>query len=253
MISAFALSFSHAARPVLDGVHVAPGPHEIVGVIGPDGSGKSTLLRILSRALAPRTGVVSLDELALAVLGPAEVARQALTTGRSMPAELPYAAEDLVLASRSRHPSMLEHHTPADRALARTALREAGGAHLATRPFTSLSAGERQRVLVARAVARQAPNILLDEPDPLDTRHQAEILDLVARLGLATVAVLCDPDLALRTCHRVVLLDAGRIVASGPAREILRPLPAVHGIDAPWHLARPALPSPGLDATTVAV
>jgi iron complex transport system ATP-binding protein len=191
---------------VLDGVGLNAGPGEVVGLIGPNGSGKTTLLRVLYAALRPRAGFVSIDDDPVA---------------------------EMVLLGRSPHPSAFQRYTAADHRTAATGLRRVGVRQLADRAFGTLSGGEKQRVLVARALAQESDHLLLDEPaNHLDIRYQHEILGLVRALAVTTVVVLHDLNLAARYCDHLVLLDRGAIARAGSTDQVLTPevLEPVYGI-----------------------
>lgn len=141
----------------------------------------------------------------------------------------------MVLLGRLPHLRSFARTGHDDHVAAADALQRVGAEHLARRPFSGLSGGERQRVLIARAVAQQGTHLLLDEPtNHLDIRYQHEVLDLMRRLGVTTVVVLHDLNLAARYCDRLVLLDHGRVAGTGTPQEVLEPelIRHVYGIDA---------------------
>jgi len=198
---------------------------EIVGLLGPNGAGKSTLVRVLSGVLGPYRGTIALDGDELAALPRRAVARRLAVVPQESPADLPYTALETVLLGRHPHLAGLAFESDADLEVARAALARLGAAELAERPLGELSAGERQRVAAARALAQETPLLLLDEPTSfLDLRFQVELFDLLrelAREGRAIVAVLHDLNLAAEYCDRVVLLERGRVAAAGPTAETL--------------------------------
>ncbi|WP_300006831.1 ABC transporter ATP-binding protein [Pseudonocardia sp.] len=224
MITASDVGFAYDGTPVLAGVELTAAQGGVLGLIGPNGSGKTTLLRILYTALAPRTGAVLLDGEPVASLPGREMARRVAVVAQENPPELPISVAEMVLLGRSPHRSALQPFTGPDHAIAATALRRVGMREYAERPFVMLSGGEKQRVLIARALAQQARHLLLDEPtNHLDIRYQHEVLGLVATLGITTVVVLHDLNLAARYCDRLVLLHRGTVAAAGPADEVLTP------------------------------
>jgi iron complex transport system ATP-binding protein len=224
MINAYDISFAYGDTLVLDGVELRAGPGRVLGLIGPNGSGKTTLLRTLYAALTPRAGLVRLDDTPLHQLTRRELARRLSVVAQEGSGDLPLTVADVVLLGRAPHLSTFQRHKPEDYRIAAVALTRVGARHLARRVFSGLSGGEKQRVLIARALAQQADHILLDEPtNHLDIRYQHEVLQLVRSLDVTTVVVLHDLNLAARYCHELVLLDGGRIVTAGTPEEVLQP------------------------------
>lgn len=233
MIAASKVSVSFGSEPVLDQVDLTAGSGEMVGLIGPNGSGKTTLLHTLYGALQPGAGLVMLDGRPLAELRPAEVALRIGVVTQVGEGWIPITVGEMVLLGRSPRMSTWQRYTSADRRVANSALARVGVRHLAERPISDLSGGELQRVLIARALTQEADYLLLDEPtNHLDVRFQHEILRLVRSLDVTTVVVLHDLNLAARYCERLVLLDQGRVVSSGPTSQVLAPrvLEPVYGI-----------------------
>ncbi|PSL08214.1 iron complex transport system ATP-binding protein [Haloactinopolyspora alba] len=224
MITAENVSFAYDDAVVLNGVRVTAAPGRVVGLIGPNGSGKTTLLRTLYASLEPRAGLVSLDHAPIGSYTPREVARRLAVVVQEGSGELPLTVSELVLLGRAPHLSTFQRQSREDYAIAAAALSRVGTRHLAERVFSGLSGGEKQRVLIARALAQQADHLLLDEPtNHLDIRYQHEVLQLVRALDVATVIVLHDLNLAARYCDELVLLDGGTVAAAGTPDEVLRP------------------------------
>jgi iron complex transport system ATP-binding protein len=224
VITAEDVSFAYDGTLVLEGVGVSVRPGEVVGLIGPNGSGKTTLLRTLYGALSPRAGLVSVDETSVGDLSPREVALRLSVVVQEGASELPITVAEMVLLGRSPHLSLFQQPSGDDYRIAAAALRRVDARHLADRVFASLSGGEKQRVLIARAVAQGTDHLLLDEPtNHLDIRYQHEVLQLVRTLEATTVVVLHDLNLAARYCDRLVLLDHGRVVCTGPSHQVLVP------------------------------
>jgi iron complex transport system ATP-binding protein len=211
---------------------------ERVAVIGPNGAGKSTLLRVVAGLLRPAAGTVELGGVRLDRLDRLAVARR-LAVVPQLPT-LPFATsvEEVVALGRLPHEHPVRGMRPGDRAAVAAAIDRVGVGHLLGRDARELSLGERQLVLLAMAVAQDAPVLVLDEPTVhLDLRHQVEVMELVGDLntrdGTTILAVLHDIRLAAHFFPRLVLLDRGRIVADGPPAEVLTPerIREVFGVD----------------------
>ena len=235
-------------RAVLDGVDLSVAPGEVVGVLGRNGAGKTTLLRVACGALAPDTGRVLLDGRALVSLERRERARSIALVPQDTQVPFPFSVAELVLMGRTPHLAWLGFESAHDLDVARAALDRMGIAALADRSVLTLSGGERQLVMVARALAQEPRLLLLDEPTAfLDLRHRLEVLTVVRELaaaGTSALVVSHDLGVAARFCDRLVLLGDGRILANGPPRAVLTPdlLRAAFGIEAELGFASDGVP-----------
>ena len=224
MIGAENLTVRRGGRLVLDKVSLAADRNATIGIIGPNGAGKTTLLLALFRALSIDGGVVRLDDEDVTALTRRDIARRVAVVGQNDPTALPLPVRDAVALGRLPHRSLLRYGDDADTAIVEDALARVGALDLADRLVTELSGGERQRVLLARAIAQKAGHLLLDEPtNHLDIHHQFLLLDLVREVQATTIVVLHDLNLASQVCTELVLLDRGRLVASGPTAQVLDP------------------------------
>ncbi|MEV0616401.1 ABC transporter ATP-binding protein [Nonomuraea sp. NPDC050404] len=204
---------------------------EFVGLVGPNGCGKSTLLRTVYRALRPAAGLIAVDGDDVHRLPAREAARRTAVVAQETPADLDFTVAEIVLMGRTPY----KPDAVADEKLCGLALDRVGLAGAADRIFATLSGGEKQRVLLARALAQQTRLLLLDEPTShLDIRHQLELLHLVREQGIATLAVLHDLNQAAAFCDRLYVMNAGRIVAGGPPEQVLTPdlISEVYGVRA---------------------
>jgi iron complex transport system ATP-binding protein len=225
-------------RRVLHDITLSIDAGERVALIGPNGAGKSTLLAVATGLLRPEAGRVCLTGRPVEELDRLDVARRlAVVPGA---ANLPFATrvEEVVALGRLPHEDPFRGARPADRAAVAAAIERVGVGHLLGRDARELSLGERQLVLIALAVAQAAPVLVLDEPTVhLDLRHQVGAMELLVDLNerdrTTIIAVLHDLALAAHFFPRLVLLDGGRVVADGPAAEVLSParIRDVFGVD----------------------
>lgn len=226
-VDARSLSFSVDAVKLLDRVDVSAESGQFVGLIGPNGAGKSTLLRAVSNVLSYQEGSVSLHGADLTTLPAREVAELLALVPQIAPYTQGFTAFELVLMGRYPHLGRFQVEGQSDDRIARNAMRLTETDQFETRTIETLSGGERQRVFLARAVAQQPQVLLLDEPTSnLDVLHQLKILTLVRQLvddGLTAIAAIHDLNLAARFCDRLVLISGGRVVADGPAEDVLTP------------------------------
>ena len=235
LLCARGISHSFGAAGVLSQVDFEVRHGEVLGLIGPNGSGKTTLLRTLFGALRPQEGTVMLDGEPLAQLSSRQIARRIAVVVQEPQSELTLTAADMVLLGRTPRLGIFSRHSVRDDRLAVAALEKVGALHLAHRDVGALSGGEKQRVLIARALVQEADCLLLDEPtNHLDIGYQHQVLGLVRDLQMTAVVVLHDLNLAARYCDRLVLLDAGRVRASGEVQQVLRPevIEPIYGVQA---------------------
>jgi iron complex transport system ATP-binding protein len=212
-------------REVLAGADLALRPGEMVAIVGPNGAGKTTWLRAMAGILPLDGGEVRVAGAPLASLTRRELARRLAFLPQETWTEFGITVADAVAMGRFAHLGALRSPGEADRRAVREAMERADVAALAARPLTQLSAGERRRVHLARAIAQEASILVLDEPTTaLDVGHACEVMDLLAGLargGAAVVLSLHDLVLAMRGPTRALLLDDGRVAAQGAPVEVL--------------------------------
>ena len=228
MIQAETLTFRHPemAAPVLRDVSFAVAPGQLVAVLGPNGSGKTTLLKCLAGLWAPSSGRIVLDGRDLARLAPRERARRLAVVPQEHAPAFPYTVQDAVLMGRAPHIPAYASPSSQDRWAARVAMEAVGIGELAARPTSRLSGGERQLTLIARALAQEAPLLLLDEPTAhLDFRNQHRVLGLVRRIAadkaLTVIMTHHDPNLVAGIADQVLLLKEGALLAEGAPGAVL--------------------------------
>jgi ABC-type cobalamin/Fe3+-siderophores transport system ATPase subunit len=228
MLDVRAIHIAYAGRPVLQDVSFSLPAGQILGVIGPNGAGKTTLIRALSGVLPLAGGQVQAGGRDLAALKPAERARLVAVVPQARNLPPAFTGYELVLLGRTAHLNWLGQATRRDEERVERALSLARASDLAGRRIGDLSGGEQQRLLLARALAQEAPLLLLDEPTThLDLQYQIGLLDeirqLVQQQGLTVVVALHDLNLVSRYADQVALLVEGRLRAYGTPYEVLNP------------------------------
>ncbi len=233
MLQAVDISFSYHEGPsagphVLQHISLQVERGDLVGILGPNGSGKTTLLKILSGGLTPNSGSVTLDDRPMRAWSRREIARRIAVVPQDTHAPFDFTVLDIVLMGRFPHLGTFALEGPGDLEIARRALDATGTSAVEARQFSTLSGGEKQRVVIASALAQSARLLLLDEPTAsLDIRHQLDVHALLARLnadGAVTMVLSThDLNLAAALCRQLVLLKDGRVLAAGPTEEVLTP------------------------------
>jgi len=234
-----AFAYDRGARSVVDGVTLGVPRGTIVGLLGPNGSGKTTLFRLLSGTVTPARGEVTIDGVPIRTLSRREMARRLAVVPQETHSAFDFSVLEIVLMGRYPHLGAFELEGADDVAIAREALAATGTDALESRRFATLSGGEKQRVVIASALAQSSEILLLDEPTAsLDLGFQFEIAALLARLnrdrGVTMVVSTHDLNLAATLCTELVLLKAGRVIAHGPTDRVLNAesVRRLYGVDA---------------------
>jgi len=226
MLRAESVSFGYEGGFTLNDVSLTITAGSLTGLLGPNGCGKTTLLKLLSGVLRPQTGRVMLGDRALTSMTRRELARHVASVPQETHPAFDYSVMEMVLMGRHPHLSAFQLEGPADFGIAREALDATGTRHLADRNYMTLSGGEKQRVVIASALAQSTEVLLLDEPTAsLDLRYQLDVASLLARLNrerkVTMVLATHDLNLAASLCERLVVMRGGRILTAGPTREVL--------------------------------
>ena len=226
MLSLTDVNFAYEKQKTLDKINLKIKNGRLTGLIGPNGSGKTTLLKILSGVLKPAEGRVGLNGGSISELSQREVARTIAVVPQETNVNFDFTVWEFTLMGRTPYLRRLENEGNADYNLAREVLKKTGTWDLRNRFITTLSGGERQKVIIAKALAQTPKILLLDEPTAnLDIKNQIEIMKLlherVGEQGITAIMAIHDINLAARYCDEIVLLKKGRIFDSGSPENVL--------------------------------
>ena len=221
------LTGGYDGKPVINELSFGIERGEFIGIIGPNGSGKSTLLRLMSRVLRPMAGEIAFEGKNIFSMDLTSYCRKtAFVSSTGSYDSFPFPVWETVMMGRIPHLGRFEPETAKDAGIARESLTLTDTLQLKEKGLDELSAGERQRVVIARALCQQPVLLFLDEPTShLDIGHQIQILNLLQRLNTGTkltiVMVIHDLNLAAEYCSRLILLDDGKIFKDGTPEEVL--------------------------------
>ncbi|MEZ0329245.1 MAG: ABC transporter ATP-binding protein [Dissulfuribacterales bacterium] len=223
---------------VLKKVGFKAAPGEITAILGPNGSGKTTLFRCILGQIKPASGAICLDDKDITALVPGKRARVISCVPQDHEPPFPYSVFDVVLMGRTAHVKACSMPSQLDYLKAGESMKEVGIAGLRDRRYTMLSGGERQLVMIARAIAQDTPVLLLDEPTShLDFRNQILVLkkmrEVVRRKGLIALVTIHDPNLAAAFSDRVVMINNGSVISEGKPGQVISEegLRLLYGID----------------------
>lgn len=220
------VSFSYRTHPVLRDITLEIPRQSFLALIGPNGSGKTTLLRLMSKVLQPSTGKILLEGRPLSKFSARDLARQMAVIASDQHFEFPFSVADVVAMGRFPHLNRLQRLSSKDWEVVDQALGLTSTDHLRRRPISQLSSGEKQRVLIARAIAQQPSVLMLDEPNShLDINHQIVIFNLLRSLNrqhqITVVIVLHDLTSAAAFCETITLIHEGKLVKTGTPKEVI--------------------------------
>lgn len=208
-------------KSILDNVSFTVKPKQFVGIIGCNGSGKTSLLRTLYRYTKPSNGSVSLNNSDIWQSSANSIAQQIAVVTQA-PSSLPYRVSDVVAMGLTPHKRLFEGETVSDKQKISAALAQVDLSHLAQSQFDTLSGGEQQRALIARAIVQDSSVLIMDEPtNHLDVHYQIDVLQRVKALNTTVIASLHDLNLASAYCDQLILLDNGEVVAQGTPEQVL--------------------------------
>ena len=216
------IQVSFGSKSILHDISLAIQDKEFVGIIGPNGSGKSTFLKCLYRVLEPSGGKIYFDGFELSSLSHRDRALKMAVVAQHSTVNFDFSVLEMVLMGRSPYKGLLDRDQLDDYEIARHALAEVGLSDFESRNFNTLSGGEQQRVILARALAQRTECLVLDEPtNHLDIKYQLELMTIVKRLDSTVVSAIHDLNLAAIYCDRIIALKEGHIVCSGTPQEVL--------------------------------
>ncbi len=216
------IQVSFGSKTILHDISLAIQDKEFVGIIGPNGSGKSTFLKCLYRVLQPSGGKIYFDGSELSSLSHRDTALKMAVVAQHSTVNFDFSVLEMVLMGRSPYKGLLDRDKIDDYEIARYALEQVGLSDFESRNFNTLSGGEQQRVILARALAQRTECLVLDEPtNHLDIKYQLELMTIVKRLDATVVSAIHDLNLAAIYCDRIIALKDGHIVCSGTPQDVL--------------------------------
>ena len=216
------IQVSFGPKPILHDISLDIRNKEFVGIIGPNGSGKSTFLKCLYRVLKPNNGKIFFDGTEMSSLSHRDTALKMAVVAQHSTVNFDFSVLEMVLMGRSPYKGLLDRDKIDDYEIARHALSQVGLSDFESRNFNTLSGGEQQRVILARALAQRTECLVLDEPtNHLDIKYQLELMTIVKRLDSTVVSAIHDLNLAAIYCDRIIALKDGHIVCSGTPQEVL--------------------------------
>ncbi|MDD7738644.1 MAG: ABC transporter ATP-binding protein [Fusicatenibacter sp.] len=207
---------------ILNGIDAVVDNGEFVGMIGPNGCGKSTMLKCVYRALTPDGGDIELDGRSIRAFSNRELAREMSVMIQENHVEFDMTVMDMVLLGRYAHKKVFSGTDQNDREIAREALSKVGMLEYEERSFLHLSGGEKQRILIARALAQKANFIVLDEPtNHLDIKYQYQIMNVLTKEDVTVFSSVHDLNIAAQYCDKIILLYKGKVVDYGTPEDVI--------------------------------
>lgn len=221
-LSASNINSTLSGNHILKGISVDVEKKRFVGVLGPNGSGKTTLLKCVYRVLKPTSGIIKLDDVSLSDISMKQSAKMMAVVAQHSYYSFDFTVADVVLMGRSPHKKLMERDNEEDYRIVDEALETVNMLAFKDRSFSTLSGGEQQRIILARALAQKTQCLILDEPtNHLDIKYQLQILDIVKDLNITVVAAIHDLNVAAMYCDYLYILKDGEIVAEGEPKDVL--------------------------------
>ncbi|MEW9094874.1 MAG: ABC transporter ATP-binding protein [Clostridiaceae bacterium] len=208
---------------------------EFVGIVGPNGCGKSTFLKTIYRNISPSNGAIFLNEKDIKKMSIKDTAKQMAALPQESPISFDFKVEEVVMMGRAPHKTFFQTDSKEDIEIVINSLKKVGMDETWDKSFFKLSGGEKQRVLIARALAQNAEFLILDEPtNHLDIKYQLQIMDIIKSLNLTVFAALHDLNIAAKYCDKIYVIKEGNVFCYGVPEEVLKPevLKEVFGVEA---------------------
>ena len=216
------VKFDIGNKNILKGISIDVNSKEIIGIIGPNGSGKSTFLKCIYRTLKPSSGIIKLGDINLDGIKLKESAKKMAVVSQHNYYDFDFSVGEMVLMGRSPHKKMMERDSYRDYEIMNDALKRVDMLHFKDRNFNSLSGGEQQRIILARALAQETDCLILDEPtNHLDIKYQLQLMNIVKSLDIEVIAAIHDLNIAAMYCDKIYVLKDGKIVKFGKTNEVL--------------------------------
>ena len=207
---------------ILKGINIEVDNKEVVGIIGPNGSGKSTLLKCIYRVLKPNDGAILLDSVDIKDMPVKESSKRLAVLSQHNNYNFDFTVKDIVLMGRSPHKKFMERDNKEDYDIVNEALKKVDMLEFKDRSFQSLSGGEQQRVILARALAQQPQCLILDEPtNHLDIKYQLQLMRIVKNLNIEVIAAIHDLNIAAMYCDKIYVLKDGEVIKYGNPKNVL--------------------------------
>lgn len=207
---------------ILKGINIEVDNKEVVGIIGPNGSGKSTFLKCIYRVLKPNDGAILLDKVDIKNMTVKESSKRLAVLSQHNNYNFDFTVKDIVLMGRSPHKKFMERDNKEDYDIVNDALKKVEMLEFKDRCFQSLSGGEQQRVILARALAQKPQCLILDEPtNHLDIKYQLQLMRIVKNLNIEVIAAIHDLNIAAMYCDKIYVLKDGEIIKYGNPKEVL--------------------------------
>ncbi len=218
------VSVELGGKRIVDKINAEFETGKFIGIIGPNGSGKSTLLKSIYRTLSISEGDIYIDEKLLSEYPYKESAKAMSVVAQHSDYSFEFSCLEVVLMGRSPYKKYMQSEDENDYNIAFDALDKVDMLEYKNRQFSTLSGGEQQRIILARALCQQTRYLILDEPtNHLDVKHQLDILDLVKSIGVTVIAAIHDLNIALRYCDYIYVLKSGKIYYEGNPQRVLTP------------------------------